>query len=76
MSYWSHNPELLEEITIKFLPEPWKSQVENGDILLSEVPSDIHDKAMLEGEKDYWGDQIDKAMLTNEDNMIEKSLKA
>ena len=46
MSYWSHNTKLLDEIATGFLPEPWKTQVEDGEILLSNVPNDIWLSAM------------------------------
>lgn len=59
MSYWSHNPELLEEVTIKYLPEPWKSQIEIGDINIGDVPSDIVDRAMAQGTESYWADLVD-----------------
>lgn len=59
MSYWSHNPELLEEVTAKYLPEPWKSQMENEEINIGDVPSDIVDKAMAQGTENYWADQAD-----------------
>ena len=61
MSYWSKNPELLDEITIKTLPEEWKDKVESGEIDLLDVPEPIRDKAMLEGERDYWGGLADDA---------------
>ena len=54
MSYWSKNPELLDEITIGALPEEWKDKVESGEFDLYDVPRDIFDKAMLEGEREYW----------------------
>jgi hypothetical protein len=66
MSYWSHHPELLDEITIKFLPEPWKSRVENDEIELFDVPCKIMYKAMDEGTEDYWGSKIDEAMMRKE----------
>ncbi len=59
MSYWSHNVEKLDEITINFLPEPWKTQVELGEIELYDVPDDIKFKAMREGEEDYWAGLTD-----------------
>ena len=62
MSYWSHNPELLDEITIAALPEPWKQRVEDGEIELGDVPEKIYDKAMMDGEADYWGTRIDEAV--------------
>ena len=71
MSYWSHHPELLDEITTNFLPEPWKTQVEEGEIELCDVPDDIMFKAVQEGEADYWGGQIDHAM----DIMKERKLR-
>jgi len=54
MSFWSHNPELLDEKTIEFLPEDWKNRVESGEIELGDVPEKISDKAMMEGVSDYW----------------------
>ena len=66
MSYWSHNPELLDEITIKFLPEEWRNKVESDEIDLYDVPEDIRDKAMQEGTEDYWGSKIDEAMMQHE----------
>lgn len=63
MSYWSNNPELLDEITIKFLPTKYKDKVESGEIELDDVPETIRDKAMDEGERDYWGGLVDDAMV-------------
>ena len=54
MSFWSNNPELLDEKTIEFLPEDWKNRVESGEIELGDVPEKIRDKAMMEGVSDYW----------------------
>ena len=59
MSYWSNNPELLDEITINFLPEEWREEVEAGNIELYDVPEHIRDKAMLEGEREYWAGLAD-----------------
>ena len=64
MSYWSNNPELLDEITIKALPEEWREEVEEGNIELYDVPEDIRDKAMLEGEQEYWAGLADAARVT------------
>lgn len=73
MSYWSHNPELLDEITIKALPDPWRDQVESGEIDLEDVPEKIRDKAMLEGERDYWADKIDYVYETMKDRIHARS---
>ena len=54
MSYWSKNPELLDEITTQALPEEWKDKVESGEFDLYDISEDIRDKAMLEGEREYW----------------------
>ncbi|GAG53999.1 unnamed protein product [marine sediment metagenome] len=67
MSYWSHNSELLDEVTIKALPEEWRNKVESDEIDLDDVPEDIWDKAMLEGTQDYWGTQIDEAEFKHEE---------
>ncbi len=61
MSYWNNHPELLEEVTTNFLPEPWKSQVENGDVNFYDVPDDIKFKAVQEGTEDWFGQMIDYA---------------
>jgi len=60
MSYWNNNPELLDEITLNSLPEEWKEKVESGEIALYDVPEDVISKAMSEGEREYWADQIDE----------------
>jgi len=60
MSYWSHNPELLDEITLKALPKKWRDKVESEEIDLYTVPEDIRDKAIIEGEKDYWAELSDR----------------
>lgn len=70
MSFGSHNPELLDEITIKALPEEWKDKVESGEIDICDVPEKIRDKAMLEGEADFWGSQIDEAMMRARDKGV------
>ena len=60
MSYWSHNPELLDRITTDALPSPYKERVENDEMQLYEVPDDILCKAMDEGIADYWAGQADR----------------
>ena len=62
MSYWNKHPEELDEVTTNCLPEPWKSQVENNEIELSDVPEDIRFKAMDEGTSDYWAEMVSHAM--------------
>lgn len=53
MSWASNNPELYDELAINNLPEPWKAQVESGEIELSDVPEDILMKAYSGAEEDY-----------------------
>jgi len=72
MSFGSHNPELLDEITTKALPEEWRDKVELGEIDLYDVPETIRDKAMLEGEADYWGSRIDEVMMRAKDKRLER----
>ena len=67
MSYWSHNPELLDEITIKTLPTEWREKVESEEIDLYDVPEDIRDKAMMLAVENYWGDKYDQAKLQHEE---------
>ncbi len=62
MSYWNKHPEKLDEITIDFLPEPWKTQVKSEEIELCDVPEDVRFKAMQEGEEDYWAGITSHAM--------------
>lgn len=54
MSYWSHHPELYDELCTNNLPEPWKEKVESGEIELQDVPEDILTKAYSAGEQDHW----------------------
>ena len=63
MSYWSHHPEKLDEITAASLPEPWRSRCEDGEIDLDDVPASLRDKAMDDGIADYWGSKIDEAEM-------------
>jgi len=59
MSYWSHHPELLEEVTIECLPTEWKARVESGKITLDDVPDDLVQKAMMEGTEDHFASMAD-----------------
>lgn len=70
MSYWSNNPELLDEITTRSLPTFWRNFVEYGLLDLCEVPEHIRYKAMLEGERDYWGSRIDEAKMRHEEGRL------
>jgi len=70
MSFGSHNPELLDEITTKFLPKKWKNKVESEKIDLCDVPNKTVNKAMDEGLADYWGSQIDEAMMRSRDKGV------
>jgi len=63
MSYWNHHPELLEEIAIKNLPEPYKSWCEKGEYYHSDIPNDILFPAMDKGIEDYWASMIDKEQI-------------
>ena len=70
MSFGSHNPELLDEITTKALPEEWRDKVELGEMDLYDVPEAIRDKATLEGERDFWDSRIDDAMMRAKDKRL------
>jgi len=61
MSYWSHNVEKMDEIIEENLPEPYHSQLMNGEISLDDVPTDVKCDAFRKGEPDYWGGLIDNA---------------
>ncbi len=67
MSYWNKHPELLEEVTIDSLPKPWKNQVKEEEIDLSDIPKDIALKAMLEGTEGHFADMVDGIMMMEED---------
>jgi len=70
MSFGSHNPELIDEITTKSLPKIWKNKVESEEIDLYDVPEKIRNKALIEGEADFWGSQIDEAMMRARDKGV------
>lgn len=72
MSYWSKNPELLDEITIKFLPKEWREAMEEGIIELEDVPEKIRDKAMDEGVIDYWATKVDEATMRHKEERRNK----
>lgn len=59
MSYWSHHPEELDEVTTKNLPDEWKELVENDEVDLQDVPEQIRFDAMDKGIEDYWADKTD-----------------
>ena len=61
--FWNNNPELYDEITIKFLPDAWKDKVESDEIDICDVPEDIRYKAAIEGEKDFWASRVDEARM-------------
>jgi hypothetical protein len=76
MSWASDNPELYEEMVSERLPEPWRTQVIEGEIYIGNVPINILTKAASEAEEDYFSSKVDAAVARNEDRMIEKSLRA
>lgn len=61
MSYWSHNPELYDDLCIRNLPRVWRECVEQGYVELESVPWDVRAKAYDRGEADWWSGQIDAA---------------
>jgi len=63
MSYWSHNPELYDEIITKALSEEWREKVESGEVELTDVPEDIFYRAAVEGEREYWAELADDAKM-------------
>ena len=69
MSYWSHNPELLDELTIGALSPVWKYLVENEHIQLDDVPEKVRDKAMDDGIADYWAGLADQEHDRRKDSM-------
>ena len=56
---WRDNPELLDELTGRNLPEPWKTRVAEGQIELNDVPDDVRSKAMGEASVDYVSSRAD-----------------
>ena len=63
MRFWNNNPELYDEITIKFPPDEWKDKIESGEIEICDVPEDIRYKAAIEGERDFWASRVDEARM-------------
>ena len=61
MKYWNNYPEVLDEITVDALPEPWFSLIGSGEITLQKVPIDILVKATIKGETEYWQQMEDAA---------------
>ena len=74
MSFWSHNVELMDEIIEANLPEPWYTQVAEGEIDIYDVPEKIRDKAFTDGEADHWGGLIDAAVMKVEDEQLREAL--
>lgn len=75
MSYWSHNPELLDEIIFAELERRGKVNIEEGmreelDRVQKEDPK-LFDDALLSGEREYWADKIDAA----KDRVNEQKMK-
>lgn len=75
MSYWSHHPEELEEITIEHLPHPYKRMVKSGATRLRHVPQDIREKAMDEGVANYWAEKGEQAHEKMEGARIDKAIQ-
>lgn len=76
MSYWSHNPELLDEIIAKNLPEPYYTQYAEGEIDICDVPEDIRCKAMDGGIADYWGERTDEAKMRYKNDVVQMGKEA
>jgi hypothetical protein len=70
MSYWSHNPELLDKITIKFLPDQYRTPIEQDAMDLGEVPDFVRLDAMEKAIEDYWGSMTDEVMMRAEDEAV------
>ena len=70
MSYWSNNPELLDEITTKALPEQWRDLVESGEIDLYDIPEKVQDKAMMIAIEDYWGEKADEVKMRHKEGRL------
>lgn len=65
---WSDKPELLSSVITNALPDPWKELVMGGKITLKELPTDILEKAMLEGEIAFHEGRINVAKTANGGN--------
>jgi len=74
MSFWSDNVELADEITTDNLPEPWYTRVTEDGLDLYDVPEEIRDKAFNGGSADWFGDQIDAAMLHKDEILLQEAL--
>lgn len=70
MSYWSHNPELYDEIIYKKLVADGLVS-EEDDRPVYEIVQEFMDKPdswrlAVEAERDYWADQADAAEARHE----------
>ncbi len=71
MSYWSHNPELYDEIIVKeakargIIDED--DEQFNYDIVKKLEQRDDFSKICLSAERDYWGGKIDEVMMRKGD---------
>lgn len=72
MSFWSHNIELMDEITAKNLPEPWYTRVMEGAIELYDVPEKVRDGAFIGGEREFWADRVDEAKLRGDEMRLQR----
>ena len=61
MNMWNSNTDELIELTIDFLPEPWKTMCENQEIFTDSVPDDVLFKAMEKAEQGFFSSAIDAA---------------
>lgn len=60
MCYWRDNPEEMEEIATDYLPEPWQTQVLDGEVEFDDVPQEIRTAAIHEAVTDGYLEDVAK----------------
>jgi hypothetical protein len=71
MSYWSHNPELYDELIVKeakkkCIIEEYDDR-EDGDIIAELMKTDHYIPLARSAEAEYWGNKIDEFANRRED---------
>ena len=63
MNIWNSDTDELMSLATDFLPEPWKTMVENEEIFMDSVPDEILFSAMGKAEVEFITHKIDSAEI-------------
>ncbi len=72
MSYWSHNPELYDEIIVNeaikkgAIKEEAREEKSDGELVQELLQLSSFTKIAFDAEANYWGSLIDDAMMRRE----------